>query len=160
VGIDPDVAVIEPEPPGWKDLRSLKLWEPGCRAPRLAIEVVSPSHPYKDYSALPERYAALGPGELWVVDPGRFGPQRLGGPHFMQQWEREDDGALVRRYAGDGPVHSEYLDAWLHSDPERGVVLCSDAAGKHRWLAPEEENAERVEHLAARLRELGVDPTV
>jgi len=179
VGIDPDVAVIEPAPPDWRQLSSLKLWEPGCHAPRLAVEVVSHGHPYKDYSVLPERYAAMGVGELWVLDPGRFGPRRLGGPHLIQQWTRDDDGTFVRRYAGEGPVHSSAVDAWVRSDPERGVALSSDAGGNQRWLTQADQSdlardtaeAQRVaeaqrrteleaqnERLAEKLRALGVDP--
>lgn len=179
VGIDPDVAVIDPKPPAFESLRSLKLWEPGARAPVLAIEVVSPNHPYKDYALLPERYASMGVGELWVLDPGGFGPRRLGGPHFVQQFVRDDDGALVRRYAGSGPVYSRVVGGWVHRAPGTGVMLTDDTAGEQRWLTPHEteaaaraqeaaaraaaehardETARRAERLAARLRELGIDP--
>ena len=172
VGIDPDVAVIDPKPPAFESLQSLKLWEPGCHAPRLAVEVVSPNHPYKDYAVLPERYAAMGAAELWVLDPGGFGPTRLGGPHLIQQFLREDDGTLVRRYTGAGPVYSRAVDGWLRSAEATGVTLSHDAAGEQPFLTPrqaaererdsaERERAEatrRAEQMAAKLRDLGVDP--
>jgi len=63
-GADPDVCVIEPAPPDFDDLKSLKLWEPGRAPPRLAIEVVSSSLPHKDYGSIQERYAAMGVEEL------------------------------------------------------------------------------------------------
>ena len=164
VGIDPDVALIDPAPPDPIRLSSLKLWEPGCHAPRLAIEVVSENHPYKDYVVLPERYSAMGVGELWVLDPGSFGPRRLGGPTLIQQWIRDADGTLVRSHSGDGPVYSAAIDGWLRTDPTRGVCLSSDADGTQRWLTGQEQSDEllreaeqRAERLAAKLREAGID---
>ena len=43
VGVDPDVCWIDTLPPGWQDgeIDSLRLWLPGHRVPRLAIEIVS-----------------------------------------------------------------------------------------------------------------------
>ena len=51
VGVDPDVCWIDSPPPGFfeGELDSLRLWLPGHRVPPLAIEIVSRSHPYKDY---------------------------------------------------------------------------------------------------------------
>jgi Uma2 family endonuclease len=48
---------------------------PSAFHPILAIEVVSPGHPYKDYVDTPERCAACGIGELWVYDPMLAGPR-------------------------------------------------------------------------------------
>ena len=175
VGIDPDVALIDPAPPNPKQLRSLKLWEPGCHAPRLAIEVVSENHPYKDYVVLPERYSAMGVGELWVLDPGGFGPRRLGGPTLIQQWVRDAGGTLVRSHSGDGPVYSEAVEGWLRADRERGVSISGDADGAGRWLTGEEEGQVHAEgrleaerqrdearrdaaRLEAKLRAAGIDP--
>ena len=139
VGIDPDVCIVDPDPPNSSQLASLKLWQPGCSAPRLAIEVVSANHPYKDYVVLPERYAAMGAGELWVIDHQLVGPRRLGGPFLIQLWAREPDGTLVRRYAGDGPVYSEVVGGWVCADPVRAIVLCSDESGQQPWLTLAEQ---------------------
>ena len=75
------------------------------------------------------------------VDPKRFG-HGLGCQTF------------VRRYAGEGPAHSEAVVAWLRSDPERGVVLSSDATGSQRWLTQAEQselarNTAEAQRLAA-----------
>ena len=60
-GIDPDVCVMDPSPPGSeRDLSSLCLWKPGHVVPRFCVEVVSANHPYKDYVEIVERYASLG----------------------------------------------------------------------------------------------------
>ncbi|HKY38022.1 MAG TPA: Uma2 family endonuclease, partial [Polyangiaceae bacterium] len=108
-GIDPDLAVLEPAPPDFDDLTSLKLWEPGRMPPRLAIEVVSSSHPYKDYAAIQERYAAMGIEELLVFDPLLQGPRSLGGPVPLQLWRRDAALAFERLHFGSDPVYSLVL---------------------------------------------------
>ena len=112
IGVDPDVCLIEPAPPEPEQLTSLLLWGAGHHAPRLAIEVVSSNHPYKDYDVVPEKYAASGVGELWVFDPQLVGPRRRGGPQRLQLWTRSADTSFVRSYAGDGPMSSPALSAW------------------------------------------------
>ena len=144
VGIDPDVALVEPAPPDAHQLSSLCLWKPGHAVPRLAIEVVSKNHPYKDYKDIHEKYAASGIGELWVLDPELVGPRSLGGPVPIQQWVRRD-GALERMHFGEGPFFSEAIDAWLWGDPVR---ITDDRAGVHVWLTHEE--AERAAKEAER----------
>ncbi len=59
VGLDPDVALIEPAPPDSKQLTSLCTGKTAHMAPRLAIEVVSESHPYKDYLGDPRALRRL-----------------------------------------------------------------------------------------------------
>ncbi len=144
VGIDPDVALITPAPPEPLALSSLCTWKPGHVAPRLAIEVVSENHPYKDYRDVHEKYAASGVAELWVLDPLLCGPTALGGPVPIQQWMRRD-GAMERMHFGSGPFFSEAIDAWLWADPIR---ITDDAAGAEQWLTGEE--AERAAKEAER----------
>ena len=71
VGVDPDVCVISPPPPGASEhaVTSVRTWIEGNAAPLLAVEVVSESHPRKDYTLGPEKYAASGTQELVVFDP-------------------------------------------------------------------------------------------
>jgi hypothetical protein len=127
---------------------SLRLWLPGHHAPKLAIEVVSPSHPTKDYIKAPEKYAASGTAELWILDPRLEGPRRTGGPYRIQVWRRLADAAFAQIYAGDGPAWSEAVQGWIHSLPDRAwVALASDEAGLDRWLTGEE--AERAAREAA-----------
>jgi hypothetical protein len=144
VGIDPDVCVLDPPPPGVESLTSLCLWKPGHVAPRVSFEIVSASHPYKDYVSVHERYAALGTPELIVCDPGLHGPQSLGGPVAIQVWRRNDVGNFERQYAGPGPVFSEQLEAWV--SVEGGLPrIASDRAGSERW--PTESEFERGQRL-------------
>jgi hypothetical protein len=139
-GADPDVCVLEPAPPDFDDLRSLKLWEPGRVPPRLAIEVVSASLPHKDYGSIQERYAAMGVEELVVFDPLLHGPKSLGGPVALQLWRRDASGAFERLSFGSEPVFSLVLEAWC-SVEGREVHLSSDRRGTQRWLLAEERLA-------------------
>jgi hypothetical protein len=151
VGIDPDVCVLDPAPPGFEDLTSLCLWLPGHVAPPLCFEVVSAGHPHKDYRDVHERYAALGVRELVVFDPLLAGPRSLGGPVPLQYWRR--DTVFTRVYAGAGPVFSETLRAWVHA-AGRHLAICDDHAGAQCWSTREErERAEKERERAEKERE-------
>ena len=139
VGVDPDLCVITPRPPGADELTSLCTWKPGHPPPMLAIEVVSASHPYKDYVVAPEKYAACGVGELWVFDPRLEGPKHAGGPHRLQVWRRVGD-ELSREYAGAGPAWSRAVEGWLFATAEGARLrLSDDEAGTRWWLTGEEQ---------------------
>lgn len=143
-GFDPDLCLIEPSPPKHEPLTSLRLWQPGHAPPLLAVEVVSPGHPYKDYVDAPERCAACGVAELWIYDPMLAGPRARGGPHLLQVWHRALGGPFERTHAGSGAAFSPALQAWLHPQPSRlpsgaKLRLSGDAAGRDRWQTTEEQ---------------------
>lgn len=160
VGVDPDLCLIEPPPPrAAKDLESLCLWKPGHVVPKLAIEVVSRNHPYKDYVEVHEKYAACGIPELWVLDPRRLGPKRWGGPHAIQIWRGKAE-AFERVYQGDGPARADAVGAWLVVGPN-GITLGDDERGEQPWLtmdeaarAEAEASRAQAEAALARVREL------
>ncbi len=162
VGVDPDVCVIRPRTPEGDDLESLCTWKEGHLPPVLAVEVVSPKHPYKDYVTAPERYAASGTGELWVFDPKLAGPRGRGGPHRIQVWARGEADAFERVYAGEGPAFSPALGAWLFAvDEGRRLRIADDRDGTSWWHTAEEaeraaKEAERTakEEALARIAEL------
>ena len=166
IGVVPDVCVLAPPPPNSESLTSLRLWEPGHRPPMLAVEIVSESRAGKDYTQSPDKYAANGTRELWVFDPKLAGPTSHGGPYRLQVWRRNEDGDFHRVYAGEGPVWSEAVQGFLHAVNDGSeLALCDDEAGAHRWMtleeterAAKEEAERRAERLAAKLRELGVEP--
>ncbi len=153
IGVDPDVALIEPAPPGADHLASLRTWEPGHVPPRFAIEVVSSSNSEKDYQDAPAKYAALGTRELVVFDPERIGPPVSGGPFVLQVWRRNDAGAMERVYAGDGPARTEELNAWLIPTEPCRLRIADDENGSNLWLtSAEQEAAARQQEAAARKR--------
>lgn len=163
VGIDPDLSVVA-TPPERDALTSLRLWEPGHEPPLLAVEVVSPGHPYKDYAQVQDRYAACGAQELWVFDPLLVGPHSLGGPFALQIWRPAEQAVLERVFTGAGPVRSRVLDAWLlvvEGEGGNELRIFEDADCVSPWLtALESERAAKdqaIADLAAlrqRLREL------
>lgn len=148
-GLDPDVCVLVPGPADFDDLSSYKLWEPGRKPPPLAIEVVSATHPYKDYRTVHEGYAAMGVLELLVFDPQLFGPKAFGGPVALQLWRRDPAGAFERAHFDNQPVYSNVLEAWLGADG-RDLVISSDRAGQQRWLTEAQQMTSRAEAEAAR----------
>ena len=153
-GIDPDVCLLEPAPEEFDDdLPSLCLWKEGHLPPRFCVEVVSASHPHKDYTSIQERYAALGTPELLVFDPLLYGPRALGGPVPLQLWRRDATGTFERTHFGAEPVYSHQLDAWLIAEG-RQLVIAEDRAGQRRWLtALERERAALERERAALERE-------
>ncbi|MCU0683727.1 MAG: Uma2 family endonuclease [Polyangiaceae bacterium] len=150
VGLDPDVALYVPPPPNAEQLSSVRTWEAGHAAPKVALEVVSAGHPSKDYGPGGlERYAASGTGELWVFDPLLAGPRDDGGPYRLQVWVRVGPGQLERVYAGEGPARSPYLRAWLVvTDKGQRLRISDDQAGRRLW--PTAEEAERAAKKRAR----------
>lgn len=152
IGIDPDVSILDPAP-AEAHLRSLRTWEPGHIVPRLAFEVVSENHPYKDYATVQDRYAAMGIRELVVFDPLLAGPPALGGPVLLQIWRREGGGVLERVHFGDGPAFCEQLQAWLHPSTT-SLEIADDREGTRFWQTGEErERAEKERERAERERE-------
>lgn len=166
LGVDPDVCLLDPAPPEREEIESLRLWEKGHFAPRVAVEIVSAGRPGKDYSQSPEKYAENETVELWVFDPKLIGPKSNGGPFRIQVWRRDSDGELWRAYAGNGPAWSNALGAWVHAVLGGHMLrIANDKAGTSWWLTREEEERiekeraqRRADRLAAKLREMGVDP--
>ena len=150
VGVDPDVYVVAPAPPEGDAVTSLRTWETGHYPPLLAVEVVSPSRPDKDYLSSPEKYAASGTAELWVFDPNLAGPEVRGGPFRLQVWTRAEDGSFERVYEGKGPVRSAAIGAWVFTvDEGRSLAIADDQAGTLWWETPEErERAEKEKERA------------
>jgi Uma2 family endonuclease len=154
VGFDPDLCLIEPAPSEGNELDSLKLWQPGHCAPVLVVEVVSPNHPTKDYSEVPEKCAAAGVGELVVFDPKLAGPRAGGGPHLLQIWRRAEGDNFVRVHASSAAGSSPLLGAWwtpLQGGQRLGIA--DDAGGAQTWLTVEQAALQRVAELEAALVE-------
>ncbi len=153
VGMDPDLCVIEPRTPEGDELESLRTWQAGHAAPRLAVEVVS-SNAHKDYEQSPAKCAAAGVEELWIFDAKLRGPRGNGGPHRLQIWRRRDDGdrEFERVHAGEGPAWSPLAAAWLFAVGEGDRLrLAEDREGTRWW--PTAEEAERLARKAARAAE-------
>jgi Uma2 family endonuclease len=164
-GFDPDVCLVEPTPAEADELDSLLLWQPDRVAPRLAIEVVSKNHPYKDYAETPDKCAAAGIAEVIAFDPHLAGPRVGGGPHRIQVW-RSSGERMQRTYAGAGPAWCATLDAWVHAvEDAKRLRFADDEAGLVVWQTDAEAErgeADRLraeaEALRARVAELEMSP--
>ena len=150
VGVDPDVYLVEMPPcaPNGNIYR-VRTWEPGNTPPILAIEIVSPSRPGKDYTNSPEKHDCLGTFELWTFDPDLLGHCADQPAVYLQIFQRETNARLVRTYAGAGPVFSDALDAWV-SVIDGDLVISNDAEAKNRWLTLEETALRRADEEAKR----------
>lgn len=155
VGVDPDVAVYVPPPPGGEDTSSVCTWEPGHSPPRVAVEVVSRSTATKDYVTGPDQYAASGTTELWVFDPKLYGPKVHGGPFLVQLWRRDEGGVFRQLYRGDGPCRSPEMGAWLVvTDDGTRLRLADDRDGLRLWPTTAERESERAERESERATSL------
>jgi Uma2 family endonuclease len=151
-GIDPDVAVFSPAPPDPLGITSVRTWKEGYEPPKLAIEVVSHTHPNKDYQTAIEKYAVNGTGEVCIFDPNLDGPKMHGGPYRIQIWTRNAQGDLGRAYQGPGPAFSPYLNAWFVATNEgRFLRIAEDEAATRFWATGEEAALARVAELEAQL---------
>lgn len=152
VGFDPDLCLVDPAPPEGSELESLKLWRAEHAVPALAVEVVSPNHPHKDYSEIPEKCAAAGVRELVVFDPKLAGPRIGGGPHLLQLWRRLPEEGFVRIHAGATPVFSEVIGAWWCAiEGGQRLAISDDPGGSRLWLTLEQsERAAREAERAAK----------
>jgi hypothetical protein len=160
IGIDPDLCVLEPEPEDVTRLPSLCLWKDGHVRPPLCIEVVSSTHPNKDYGSIHERYAAMDAAEVAVFDPLLIGPKSLGGPVPLQLWRRDDTGIFERVHFGAEPAFCRYLQAWFIPN-DLTLEVADDAHGEHLWptevqmeaIEKERERAEKERERAEKERE-------
>lgn len=120
--------------------------------PLFCVEIVSESRPEKDYTQSPLKYAVNGTRELWVFDPKMCRSQKHGGPIRLQVWRRDDDGNFDRVYAGEGPVYSNAIQAWIFVTNEGlNVNIADDAEGTQWWMTPaERERAAKLEERAAK----------
>jgi Uma2 family endonuclease len=164
VRVSPDVYLLDDRPPGPLP-RSWQTWRPGVKPPRLAVEIVSVDTS-KDYDDAPERYAALGCGELVIFDPGAV-QEPEPGRVSLTVYRREPDGLFAKTYEGEGPAFSAAINAWFVSRVVKGeprVRLARDAEGNDLVPSSTERadaeavarqaEARRADALAARVAEL------
>ncbi len=143
VGVDPDVYVLEDPPADFDDQPSLRTWESGHYPPLLAVEIVSESRPEKDYTQSPRKYATNGTRELWIFDPKMCRAQKHGKPIRLQVWRRDENGDFSRVYAGEGPVYSDVISAWIFVTNEgQNLNIANDAEGTSWWMTHAEQERE------------------
>lgn len=152
VRVSPDVYLLD-EPPPAPLPKSWQTWLPGHEPPRWAVEIVSEDWK-KDYDDAPAKYAQLGTRELVIFDPEAATSATTRGVRVpLQVYRRDDDGAFVLVYRGEGPTPCAQIGAFVVVQRVGETVrlrVARDAAGLD--LVPTAE--ERVRALEAELAAL------
>lgn len=148
----PDVMVVLDHPPGERP--SYKQWEENDRPPNIVFEFISKSNTADEMMDKLEFYSEMGCDEFYVYDYRRG---------KLSAFHRDDGRTLAQKLAG---IQGEW------QSPLLGITLGLDASGKLCIRRPDgrlmetqrqiarrtEAEAQRAARLAAKLRELGVDP--
>jgi Uma2 family endonuclease len=164
--VAPDVFVVRGVPKG--ERRIYKLWEEG-RAPQVVIELSSRKTKNEDLKWKRQLYAWLGVTEYFIFDPeytlkpplrafrlrgGQLVEEAVTAQRVMSRelgLELVNDGRTLRLF---NPQTGEFLlTPW-----EEAAAHRAEAEARRRAEQRAEHEAERAERLAAKLRELGLDP--
>ncbi len=164
----PDAMVAFGRPKG--DRGSYLQWREGGIAPQVAFEVLSPQNTRREMDRKRAWYFRFGVEEYYEFDPDRT---RLRGwvrdgeaireilpmagwvsPRLGVRFELDDDLTII---GPDGRPLATYVEiSRQRDDAERGVERERERAERERERADRERD--RAERLAARLRELGLEP--
>lgn len=143
----PDVMVVFGRPRA--DRGSYRQWEEGGVAPQVVFEVLSPSNRYGEMRRMLRFYERYGVAEYYVIDPDEG---------TVEVWVRDGD-RLTERFGQDGltspllGVRFETRGGLSLHYPDGRPFLSFLGLGEMA-----EQERQRAERLAAKLRELGVDP--
>jgi Uma2 family endonuclease len=147
----PDTMVVFGRPKGYRG--SYKQWEEGGIAPQVAFEVLSPGNRSSEMSRKFEFYQQYGIEEYYIYDPDNFD---------LSGWRRiaeEDRLRLIDPI--DGWV-SPRLGVRFDAPGDREMVVYHPDGTPFRSPLEVRRELDRAEaerdRLAAKLRELGVDP--
>ncbi len=174
----PDAMVVFGRPKG--DRGSYRQWEEGDLAPQVVFEVLSPKNSFKEMLAKLAFYDEYGVEEYYVYDPepernDLTGFQREEGQlrplEEMQDWVSprlgirfDMSGPELRIFRPDGQPFRSHQELEREREQARELQRQAEeraAASEERAAASEERAAaseERAARLAAKLRELGIDP--
>ncbi|MCS6923534.1 MAG: Uma2 family endonuclease [Fimbriimonadales bacterium] len=151
----PDVMVVLGRPKGHRG--SYKQWEEGNIAPQVVFEVVSPGNTLADWGFKYAFYDRFGVQEYYIYDPDTgqwYGALRKGELlepiENMEGWVSPLLGIRFERGQDDDP-------GVYDSEGNRFVRFEEVKAALRAAIARAEQERQRAERLAQRLRELGVE---
>ncbi|GAB4356865.1 MAG: Uma2 family endonuclease [Cyanophyceae cyanobacterium] len=146
----PDVMVVFGVPKG--DRGSYMQWREGGIAPQVVFEIWSPGNRFSEIVKKQAFYDTYGVEEFYVYDPDR---------NDLSIFTRSPGGNLALIDAGSEDWVSPRLGIRFHVDEET-LTLFDPSGRPFSTLTEERQRAERerqrADRLAARLREMGVDP--
>jgi len=159
----PDVMVIFDVAPGGRD--NYKIWEEG-QVPAVIFEMTSEGTRHQDEGFKKTLYEQLGVQEYWQFDPkGEWIPEQLRGYRLRGEvYEPITDSQsqpLQLRLAANGKLIAFYrLDTGekLLIPDELAAALQAQTASRQQAEERADQERQRAERLATRLRELGEDP--
>jgi Uma2 family endonuclease len=173
----PDLMVVFGRPKGHRG--SYKQWEEGDVAPQVVFEITSPGNTPKERATKRKFYTRYGVEEFYEYDPDheqlsvwiRSGkslletknPSGFLSPRLGVRFELPDEGSL-HVIRPDGRPFLTYSEMITAAELQQRRVLeeqrRADDERKRAEVAQQraDEAARRAEALAAKLRELGVDP--
>lgn len=154
--VAPDVMVIFDVAPGGRD--NYKVWEEG-QVPAVIFEMTSESTREQDKILKKTLYEQLGVHEYWLFDPkGEWIPERLQGYRLQGEMYQ----AIADGYSEPLQLQlvvEDQLIGFYRQDTGEKLLMPTELAQALRQTEAElEAERQRAERLAARLRELGVDP--
>lgn len=176
--VAPDALVAFGRPKGYRG--SYRQWEEGNIAPQVVFEVLSPGNRFSEMQRKLDFYDRFGVEEYYQYDPQRgdltgwtrregrlllvdrmdgFVSPRLGIRFELPEGEEE-----LRIYHPDGTLFLSFVEVMAQREAERTARTAAererDDAERERHNAERErdEARARATMLAARLRELGIDP--
>ena len=159
----PDVMVIFDVEPGGRD--NYKIWEEG-QVPSVIFEMTSKGTEDQDKSFKKTLYESLGVKEYWLFDPkGEWISQQLQGYRLRgETYEPITDSRsepLQLRLAIEGKLIGFYREDTgekLLLPDELAQALQQETQARQQAEEQAELQRQRAEKLAAKLRELGIDP--
>ncbi len=159
----PDVMVIFDVEPGGRD--NYKIWEEG-QVPSVIFEMTSKGTEDQDKSFKKTLYESLGVKEYWLFDPkGEWIPEQLKGYRLRgETYEPITDSRsepLQLRLTIEGKLIGFYREDTgekLLVPDELAEALAQKIEELQQEIEARQQVEERAEKLAAKLRELGVDP--
>lgn len=167
----PDTMVILGRPKGHRS--SYKQWEENNIAPQVVFEILSPGNTWREMSDKRKFYERYGVQEYYEYDPDNG---------TLEVWLREEDALrpisfvggwqsplleITLRLEADGALSVFYPDGSRFLPPAELRKLTREAQTEAEQERKRAEQAERERvltadenaRLAAKLRELGIDPT-
>ncbi|NEP13313.1 MAG: Uma2 family endonuclease [Symploca sp. SIO2C1] len=136
--------------------RSYKVWEESGKTPDWILEVTSRSTRNKDEREKPDTYARMGVSEYFQYDPtGDYLKPRLKGRRLVKQNYQ----VLTPNHLEDGTLSfpSQVLGLEIHLLQDGQLRFFNPQA--QEYLRTYCEERERADRFAARLKELGIDPS-
>jgi Uma2 family endonuclease len=153
----PDVMVVLGRPKG--DRGSYMQWEEGGIAPQVVFEILSPGNRAGEMERKFQFYERHGVEEYYIYDPDRgdlVGWRRIGG--MLEEIPRmagfESPLLKIRFEPGEGPDNLKIIGP----DGEPFLTYTELVKQRNAVRLHAEEQTQRADRLAARLRELGIEP--